>query len=88
MQSFLFVLKVLVMMYGLGWLITFFIEPFAYYFIVALTAIVISVFIHLYSQDSKWEEDYIYLLFKTKYRKFLIHIKRSKEKMRNELKDE
>lgn len=93
MKSLLFLLKLFFILYGLGWFISFFVISTSYesdapLLIVSLIAIVIAFFIHWYSKDSKWEDDYLYLLFKTKYKKYSIKIKNSKEKMRNELKDE
>ena len=81
------------MLYGLGWFISFIVTSTSYQsdaslLIISLIAIVIAFFIHWYSKDSDWEDDYLYLLFKTKYRKYSTKIKNSKEKMRNELKDE
>jgi len=93
MKSLLFILKLFFILYGLGWFISFIVTSTSYesdasLFIVSLIAIVIAFFIHWYSKDSKWEDDYLYLLFKTKYKKYSVKIKNSKEKMRNELKDE
>ena len=92
MRSLLFILKLFFILYGLGWFIIYIqdskYESDASLLIVSLIAIVIAFFIHWYSKDSKWEDDYLYLLFKTKYKKYSVKIKNSKEKMRNELKDE
>jgi hypothetical protein len=93
MKSFLFILKLFFMLYGLGWFISFIVSSTSHdsdasLLIVSLIAVVIAFFIHWYSEDSKWEDDYLYLLFKTRYKKYSAKIRNSKEKMRNELQDE
>lgn len=93
MKSIIFFLKLITIFIAIlaGWV---FIEDLIYSqpdFLSFWSAALASYFafqFHLSGKKYAWDDDYWYLLFKTGYKKYSTNIKNSKEKMRNELKDE
>ena len=93
MKSILFLLKIistLIMIFHIGVFLEEMSYPrpdFFYFWIASLAAFFVFQF-HLIGKRYVWENDYWYLLFKTASKKYSAKMRNSKEKMRNELKDE